>query len=194
MDLAGAAAINWPSLCSGGQSLTDANGCLPDCTNGSAAPACAAIFNAGQVSQSTGVPTPVLSNGVVVFKLTQTGGGSSASFNVFLASTPTGFGYMCEVLNSNATRATVWDASQNPAISTSVIAMDASTNPGLPITSDNFVSTVTQPAVGGPVFWYTNPSNPLYTVCLSYQLTGNQLGSHAACGGAGNACISYSIQ
>jgi len=195
-NLPATATIDWSSLCTGGQSLTDSSGCTPDCTSGAAASACTTIFNTGQVSQATGVPSPALSNGVVVFRLTQTGGGTGASFNVLLSATPTGFGYMCEILNSNATSATLWDVQAAAPFPTSVIVMDASISPNAIITSDNFVNTVTQPA-GGTYYWYNNPTNPLYMMCLGYRVNGgtNQLSSNASCGGTvGPQCISYSFQ
>ena len=107
INLPGAATIDWSSLCPTGQSLANSVGCAPNCSSGPAAAACNAIINTAQVSQKTGVPTPYLSNGIVMFKLTQTGGGSSASFHVSLGTTQSGFGYMCEILNSNATAETV---------------------------------------------------------------------------------------
>ena len=77
---------------------------------------------------------------------------------------------------------------------TSVIVLDATVNPNAPITSDNFVNTVAQPS-GTANFWYQNPANPLYMMCVGYKVNGgtNQLLSSPACSGSGSQCISYSI-
>ena len=53
-------AINWSSLCSSGQSLTDSTGCSPNCNSGSAASTCNTIFNKGQVEQLSGIALPFL--------------------------------------------------------------------------------------------------------------------------------------
>lgn len=187
--------INWSSLCPNGQSLTNSAGCAPNCNSGSAVSVCTQIFRTGQVAQMAGIASPYLDNGIVVFKLIQTGGaGTGASFNVVLQPTPNGYGYMCEILNSNATPAILWNVQQSPPFPTTVITMDSSVNPNNQIISSNFVSTVTQPA-GVVNYWYSNPSNPLYMMCLGYSVTNvNQLSSNAACGGSGNACVTYTLQ
>ena len=82
-----------------------------------------------------------------------------------------------------------------PAGATGVITMDASVSPNSQIVSSNFVNTVAQPA-GTVNYWYNNPTNPLYMMCVSYQVNAgtNQLSSNAACGGATDQCITYSFQ
>ena len=186
--------INWSSLCTTGQSLTDSTGCSPNCNSGSATSTCNTIFNRGQVEQLSGISLPYLNSGVVVFKLTQTGSsGSGASFNVILQQQPTGYGYMCEILNADATPAVLWDASTASSFPTSIITMDSNIS-APPYLSDNFVTTIAG-SQGQTKYWYNNLSNPLYMLCLGYQVTnGNNLQSNAACGGTtGATCVSYSL-
>lgn len=188
--------INWASLCSSSESLTDNMGCTPDCNNGSAVAACSAIFQLGQVQQLSGIPLPYLSDGVVVFKLTQLGIKNSAVFNVTLNQIPTDYGYMCEILNANGTPAILWDVQSKPPFPTSIITMDSNIPFGTPIKSDNFVTTVTQKA-GGTNYWYNNLKNPLYMLCLGYQVDKDtdSLLSSAACGGkSGLTCVSYQLE
>lgn len=188
--------IDWGSLCFQGQSLVDPNGCTPDCNTLPTAVTCNAIYNMGQVEKITGIPRPYLSNGVVVFKLTQTGSkGSNALFNIFLnkgltAST----GYACEILNADATPAILWDSQNKIPFSTNVITLESTVHAA----SNAFANAVLQPAVGN-YRWYNNPNNPLYMICLGYIVTdteeGASLRSREACGGpAGNACISYLLE
>ena len=115
-----------------------------------------------------------------------------ASFNVVLQQQPTGYGYMCEILNSNGTPATLWDANATPSFPISIITMVDISSP--PYFSDNFVTTIAG-SQGQTKYWYNNLSNPLYMLCLGYQvINGNNLQSNASCGGiTGATCVSYSL-
>ena len=191
----GSTAINWSSLCSGSQTLESANGCTPDCTTSPAAATCTQIFAAGQVPQLTGVPLPYLSNGVVVFKLTEVinagnNFGTGASLFLFLnANLAASTGYNCEILNSNGTPATVYQTST--PYSTSIITMDDG------LTGPNWKSAnyVNVNSSSGGYLWFQNASNPLYMMCLGYQVPANSnyIKSYPACGGTGTnpACVSY---
>lgn len=189
--------IDWDALCFQGQSLTDSTGCTPDCTNLPAALTCNAIYSVGQVEKITGIHGPYLSNGIVVFKLTQTGSaGSNALFNVVLNQGLTaGAGYACEILNADATPATLWGSQNKMPFSTSVITLEST----LYATSNAFSNVVLQPPVDGNYRWYNNPNNPLYMLCLGYTTINSEenasLKSREACGGlTENACISYLLQ
>lgn len=185
--------INWASLCLVGQSLTDSAGCTPDCNRGIAAPTCNTLMRTGQVENLSGIPLPYQRTGVVVFELTQTiGTGTSALFNVTLSQKPSGYGYTCEILNANGTPATLWDTS-HPTAPTSIITLDSNVS-GPPFKSDSFATTITQPA-GSVFYWYNNPNNPLYMMCLGYTATEpNTLQSNTACGGNESICVSYTLQ
>lgn len=186
--------IDWPSLCLAGQLLTDSAGCTPDCAQGSTAITCQTLIRAGQIENLTGVRQPYLRTGMVVFKLTQLAGvGTFSVFNVTLNQKPSGYGYMCEILNANGTPATLWDTTTHPPIPTSIITLDSNIS-GPPFKSDDFVTTVTQPA-GGVAYWYKNPNNPLYMACVGYTVSApNTLQSNTACGGSGPVCVSYTLQ
>lgn len=186
--------IDWISLCRPGQLLTDSAGCTPDCDHGPTAITCQTLIRTGQIENLTGIPQPYLRTGIVVFKLAQLAEtGTSAVFNVTLNQKPSGYGYMCEILNANGTPATLWDTTTHPPIPTSIITLDSNVS-GPPFTSDNFVTTVTQPA-GGVFYWYNNPNNPLYMACLGYIVNApNTLQSNTACGGSGPICVSYTLQ
>ncbi len=186
--------IDWASLCRPGQLLTDSAGCTPDCDHGPTATTCQTLMRTGQIESLTGVPQPYLRTGIVVFKLTQlTEIEPSAVFNVTLNQKPSGYGYMCEILNTNGTPATLWDTTTHPPIPTSIITLDSNVS-GPPFKSDNFVTTVTQPA-GGVFYWYNNPNNSLYMACLGYIVNApNTLQSNTACGGSGPICVSYTLQ
>jgi len=190
-------AINWSSLCPSGQSLTDSTGCTPNCNSGAAAATCNTVFSLGNVEQLSRIPLPYLDNGVVVFQLTQTTStGPEVSLVIALNSAPTNYGYMCEILNANGTPATLWDAEYTPiAFPNTIITLDSNLNTP-PYASDHFVNAYAQP-LGSAFYWYNNPKNPLYMMCLGYQVAAgsNNLQSYPACGGTtGATCISYSIQ
>lgn len=184
--------IDWRSLCLPGQLLTDSAGCTPDCER-DANTACSTLFLKGQIENLTGIPRPYIRSGVVVFKLTQTANtGATALLNITLNQKPSGYGYMCEILNADATPATLWNTTHS-SIPTTIITLDSNII-GPPFKSDSYATTATQPA-GGVYYWYNNPNNPLYMVCLGYVTTDpNSLQSNVSCGGTGPVCVSYTLQ
>ena len=159
-------------------------------------PVCNALFEAGQVEQLTGIPRPYLDTGVIIFKLTQLTPAPDDILNITLNAVPTNYGYTCEFLNANGTPAILWDIQTPYPFPTSIITLDSTVLPAKPIQSDNLVTTITQTA-GLTSYWYNNIRNPLYMVCLGYQvITGTtDRQSHPVCGGTtGNTCISYLLQ
>jgi hypothetical protein len=182
----------WRSFCQPGQNLTDLNGCTPDCNNPRLAPTCYMLFNIAQTEELTSIPLPYLSNGIVIFELPQHDITSSAIFNVVLGQTPRNYGYMCQILNENATPAFLWDTTTKAF--TNIITLDFHTNKP-PFKSNNFVNTVAQ-GTDGFGYWYTNPNNHLHMMCLGYQAVSgtNNLQSNPACGGNTGECVSYTLQ
>lgn len=185
--------INWAALCLSDQSLSSKSGCTPDCTSQPTASICNFIFSLAKIEQNTGIQSPVLNNGVVVFELPQTGVKKDSVFNVTLNQTPSNYGYVCEIVNSDATPAFVWDTTTKAY--TNLIVMDKHTN-SAPYKSNNFVNAVAQGTNGEAGYWHTNPNNPLYMICLSYTTDNNSNypQSSAACGGSSGKCISYSLE
>lgn len=183
--------IRWESLCRGGEIIDDANGCTPDCNTPLTAPTCNTIFNIAQTEELTNIPLPYLANGVVLFRIPQQNISSTAVFNVVVGQTPHNYGYMCQMLNSNATPAYIWDTTTKAF--TSIITMDYHVT--APFKSDNFINTVAQGTNGGG-YWYSNQNNPLYMMCLGYQVINgsNYLQSNTTCGGNTGECVSYTLQ
>ena len=99
---------------------------------------------------------------------------------------------MCEILNADATPASLWDTTTKAF--TSIITMDYHIN-AAPFKSDNFINTVAQGTNGGG-YWYINPDNQLYMLCIGYIANSgtNQLESSSACGGPSGSCVTYTLQ
>ncbi len=194
VDLPGKATIDWSSLCSGSQSLTSASGCTPDCNNAPASSACNTIFNASQVENISNIPLPYNSDSIVFFKLSDAAN-PGVAFNITVANSVQGNGYMCEILNANGTPGTLYDQSNNN-VPRSVIGMygnDASAS----YQSDNFVNVLAQQSSGGTgTYWINNPNNPLYMMCVAFQVSSgpNTLVPTSGCGGNGLSCVSYTLQ
>jgi hypothetical protein len=184
--------INWSSLCQGGQLLEDNSGCMPDCTDKPTAATCNIIFQNSRIEQLTGIQSPFQSDGVILFALPQKGVSRNAILNVLLHQAPRSYGYVCEVLNSDATPASIWDT--NTKAFTNHIIMDQHIKTP-PYKSSNFVNVVAQ-GTNGEGYWHSNPNNPLYLICLSYTVDdkANFPQSTSGCGGTSGSCVSYSLQ
>ena len=190
-------AINWPALCLNDQDLLNATGCTPDCNSIAMAGTCNQLFNASRIEKTSYISRPYSSNGVFIYQLNPVLATKNARFTLVVAAAPApGNGYICELLYRDGTPATLWNTRSKVGVSSSTIAIDSSCIQ--PCKSSNYTNYMVQlDGSSQTYFWYNNPNEPLYLLCLAYNQTGTvpaQLQSISGCSGTSGDCVSYLLQ
>ena len=196
-DIAKSTVIDWPALCLNDQELLSANGCTPDCNGIAMAGTCNQLFNASRVEKIAYISRPYNSQGVFVFQLNPVLATKNAKFNIVVAAAPaSGNGYICELLYRDGTPATLWNTRSKIGVSSSTIAIDSSCIH--PCKSSNYTNYMVQrDGSSQTYFWFNDPNEPLYLLCLAYNQTGTvpaQLQSTSGCSGTSGDCVSYLLQ